>query len=352
MDCFELKIDKRKFQQINSIWNELRLNSPFSVGYVTNLIESRSFKNKEEWENFYYESGLKRKELVENLSDEQKILLNENSYKNVDANIIKINTDYGRTRECFYEKANILFEKAKSFGLSLEECFECVRYRVICETWNGIRIREENTIKFLRDNYNLSFVKTEGDVDYKYSVDYEVFKGEELVFGIQINPKSYLGESSYIKKSNLANKKKNDLYTSEKGVPVLVIISEYNGNVINKEVLSFFNFKNKISVVNKKTHTPTENDFYIGRGSPLGNPFTHITTKETKADFLCETRYQAIEKYKEYIGNKIKKRDNIVCDELNKIWLAVKKNDVNLVCYCAPNSCHGNYIKNIIESKL
>ena len=31
---------------------------------------------------------------------------------------------------------------------------------------------------------------------------------------------------------------------------------------------------NNINIVNKKDHAPTDRDFYIGRGSVFGNPFT------------------------------------------------------------------------------
>ena len=104
--------------------------------------------------------------------------------------------------------------------------------------------------------------------------------------------------------------------------------------------------------MNKKKHINTENDVYIGRGSVLGNPYTHILMKETKAEFIVETREQAIENYKIYLKEKINSKDKEVCDELNKIWKLLKKGDVFLVCYCAPLSCHGNYIKNVINSKL
>ena len=110
--------------------------------------------------------------------------------------------------------------------------------------------------------------------------------------------------------------------------------------------------KNMITVVNKKKHTPTENDVYIGRGSVLGNPFTHLSWIETKADFICESRHEAIERYKTLINDKIKKKDKEYCAELNYIWTLAKAGDINLVCYCKPQSCHGDIIKSIIESKL
>jgi hypothetical protein len=108
-----------------------------------------------------------------------------------------------------------------------------------------------------------------------------------------------------------------------------------------------------ITVVNKRTHTGnTKNDFYIGRGSILGNPYTHIKTKYTKADYVLDTRDQAMDAYEEYLTKKIKERDSLICEELNKIWQAAKMGDVNLICYCVPKKCHGNFIKNVINSKL
>ena len=42
-------------------------------------------------------------------------------------------------------------------------------------------------------------------------------------------------------------------------------------------------------------------DIYIGRGSKWGNPFTHISDKKTKADFVVNSRDEAIESYREWI---------------------------------------------------
>ncbi len=105
-----------------------------------------------------------------------------------------------------------------------------------------------------------------------------------------------------------------------------------------------------ITVVNKYKHTPTEFDFYIGRGSALGNPFTSIKDRKTKADFICDSREESIEKYKDYLIQKIYEKAPVITNELNKIWKANKNNDVFLVCYCSPKSCHGDVIKKAIEN--
>lgn len=115
----------------------------------------------------------------------------------------------------------------------------------------------------------------------------------------------------------------------------------------------------EIIVVNKYKHKPTINDVYIGRGSPLGNPFTGSKKLEdTKAEFQCESREEAVEKHREYLDRKISEKDEVICNELNRIWLMSKENEepIYLVCFCKQEnkevSCHGDNIKNVIELKL
>ena len=107
-----------------------------------------------------------------------------------------------------------------------------------------------------------------------------------------------------------------------------------------------------IYVVNKHTHTPTKNDVYIGRGSPLGNPFTHLKSK-TKAPIICNSREEAILKCEEYLLYRIENKDKKICKALNDIYYKALKGDVYLVCFCSPNPlCHGNIIKKIVEDKI
>jgi hypothetical protein len=73
---------------------------------------------------------------------------------------------------------------------------------------------------------------------------------------------------------------------------------------------------------------------------------------ETKAQYQCASREEAVEKYKEYLLEKVGSKDILICIELNKIYKKAKVNDVNLVCFCVPNLCHGHIIKQIIDEKL
>ena len=72
-----------------------------------------------------------------------------------------------------------------------------------------------------------------------------------------------------------------------------------------------------ITVVNKYKHTPTENDVYIGRGSVLGNPFTSIQDRQTKAEFICGSREESVDSFREYLLKKISEKDKRICDEFN-----------------------------------
>jgi len=64
---------------------------------------------------------------------------------------------------------------------------------------------------------------------------------------------------------------------------------------------------------------------YIGRGSLYGNPFC-----------IGEdgTRNQVIRKYIEYVENDPDLKDILIKDLKGK----------NLVCFCKPKACHGDYI--------
>lgn len=107
-----------------------------------------------------------------------------------------------------------------------------------------------------------------------------------------------------------------------------------------------------INVVNKYKTKNLKNVFYIGRGSILGNPFTHMDLEGTKASFKCESREEAIERYEQYLNEKIYQKDTVFLKELEKIKEMSKAGEVNLVCFCKPKSCHGDVIKKTLEEKF
>ena len=82
-------------------------------------------------------------------------------------------------------------------------------------------------------------------------------------------------------------------------------------------------------------------DVYIGRATgergKWGNPFTHIKDKQTKAEFVVDTREQAIEKYREWI---MQQPTLLAC-------LPELKGQ-RLGCFCKPKSCHGDILVELV----
>jgi len=248
MDEFINTLDQQKFRATNACWNNLCLNAPWSVGYVSTLIELQSFNCKEAWEEFYYDSGSKRNDIIAKQFIEKTDLLNHPTLKKVDPTKIQqlswqlknLNFKYGRTKEQIAEKGEILFEHITQKGVSISkiECIECVRFRTICETWNGIIIRERNTVQKLKEAFpNIEFCKTSGEFDHQYAVDYELKINGSLICGIQIKPKSYTYKKPYLNKARCANKHKNNVYKTQFGKNVFDVITQANGFILNKEVL-------------------------------------------------------------------------------------------------------------------
>lgn len=107
-----------------------------------------------------------------------------------------------------------------------------------------------------------------------------------------------------------------------------------------------------IRVIHKKEADKYENVIYIGRGSVLGNPYTSIQGRETKAKYIVSSKEESIENFKNHLLECIEKKDKEVCDMLNKIYKLSLEGEVFLSCYCKPKSCHGDIIKEIVESKI
>jgi len=92
-----------------------------------------------------------------------------------------------------------------------------------------------------------------------------------------------------------------------------------------------------LKVVNCKTDICS---LYIGRPSKWGNPYTHIKDKKTKAEFIANTREEALFKYREWIefGD-----GNYLLKDLHEL---VGK---TLGCWCKPKSCHGDILIELVN---
>lgn len=81
-----------------------------------------------------------------------------------------------------------------------------------------------------------------------------------------------------------------------------------------------------MAVVNKYKHVMTENSVYIGRGSKWGNPYR--IGIDGNRDTVCD-------KHKQYLWDQVQRGD-ITLQEL------VELDGKDLVCFCAPQRCHGD----------
>lgn len=94
-------------------------------------------------------------------------------------------------------------------------------------------------------------------------------------------------------------------------------------------------------------------NFPIYRGkSILGNPFTHIKDRSTKAMYVVDDRDAAIDAYSHYFDI-MYGSDKAFTKEFDKIYEAFKNGkDIYLECYCCPQKCHGDIIADRLRRKL
>lgn len=79
-------------------------------------------------------------------------------------------------------------------------------------------------------------------------------------------------------------------------------------------------------------------DVYVGRPSKWGNLFTHIKDRNTKAEFVVDTRKEAIERYREWI---------LTQPQLLKDLPELK--DKVLSCWCKPKPCHADILVELVN---
>lgn len=104
-----------------------------------------------------------------------------------------------------------------------------------------------------------------------------------------------------------------------------------------------------ITVVNKKIHKPTPNDFYIGRGSIMGNPYHHKKSNHPQALYNVDTLEEAISGYEKHFEDYYFNNPEFQNAVKMLIDRELEDLDTNLVCYCAPAPCHGLIIKKYVE---
>ena len=98
----------------------------------------------------------------------------------------------------------------------------------------------------------------------------------------------------------------------------------------------------EIKIHNKRKMDEIPADFeYVGRPSPLGNPFT---AKQEGS------RELAVKKYQTWLNLQWKTGNKAVEQELNRLATKLETNGIlNLVCWCYPLKCHAEVIAKALE---
>lgn len=102
----------------------------------------------------------------------------------------------------------------------------------------------------------------------------------------------------------------------------------------------------RIRVVNKRAWK--KGGEYIGRPSPLGNPFSHL--ESVLAEHRCATRAEAITRYEQWLRAELRdvtSEATIAFRELQRRYDAGE--ELVLICWCAPSPCHGHVIGRLLE---
>jgi hypothetical protein len=80
---------------------------------------------------------------------------------------------------------------------------------------------------------------------------------------------------------------------------------------------------------------------YVGRPSPLGNPF---------ALYREADRAALIRDYEDWLAEQLLDEDSPASRGIHRLAALARKQDLCLVCFCAPKACHADVIKRTIEA--
>ena len=84
---------------------------------------------------------------------------------------------------------------------------------------------------------------------------------------------------------------------------------------------------------------------YIGRPSPLGNPFIMRNQSDEERNRVCDA-------YEAWFKAQLEENNPAMLDELRRLYKLARQGPLVLGCFCAPKRCHGDTIKQFLCSKL
>jgi hypothetical protein len=88
-----------------------------------------------------------------------------------------------------------------------------------------------------------------------------------------------------------------------------------------------------------------DNAFRVHRGYIMGNPYTHIKDKKTKAQIVVKSREEAIARYGRYFEKSLELNPDFREEFEKMIEACMNYEEVYLGCYCNEDEeCHADYI--------
>jgi hypothetical protein len=178
-------VDYNKLRQTNAIWNQSKLGTPKSVGYLIEICER---------EQFY---GISDFKLWFNINRRNKL-------KDI--------------AEAFSTIANI----------SLYDALMITEHHIICEVWIGWD-RESRALQSLQTRYpKYTYSPVTKEEDYKYAVDIKVSLADSVVGYIQVKPKSWQGNADYLITAKDAMKVKHNILFQDTGLKCIILIDNNN----------------------------------------------------------------------------------------------------------------------------
>lgn len=97
----------------------------------------------------------------------------------------------------------------------------------------------------------------------------------------------------------------------------------------------------QIQILNKKRGGVGE---YVGRPSPLGNPFPLRDEGEREA---------VVARFRAHLEGRLATGDPAIRAELNRLYgQAVREGTLRLVCWCSPRRCHAEVVAEVLIRAL
>lgn len=100
-----------------------------------------------------------------------------------------------------------------------------------------------------------------------------------------------------------------------------------------------------IRVLNMRTDDVTGAE-YIGRPSPLGNPYR---IRSAGGEF---TREESLAFYARFLEQRLAIGDPEITAEIDRLLAIARAGALDLACWCNPLPCHGDVIKRVLEDAL